>query len=108
MAEHQRRFVVRWLKERLAGRPNRADLMQELKRWLYEHRILIPQDRTLTPLLLQAARDVETTLADSLVQAFSEATLDRWGRVLPIEAVSWIACHQASSFVSRQYIGQKT
>jgi hypothetical protein len=26
MAEHQRRHVVRWLKERLAGRPNRVDL----------------------------------------------------------------------------------
>ncbi|CAE6723466.1 Tn3 family transposase ISBusp1 [Paraburkholderia nemoris] len=55
MAEHQRRYVVRWLKERLAGRPNRADLMQELKRWLYEHRILIQQDRALTPLLVQVA-----------------------------------------------------
>jgi TnpA family transposase len=83
MAEHQRRYVVRWLKERLAGRPNRADLMQELKRWLYEHRILIQQDRALTPLLVQAARDVEATLTGSLVHAFSEATLDRWGSLLP-------------------------
>jgi TnpA family transposase len=83
MAEHQRRYVVRWLKERLGGRPNRADLMQELKRWLYEHCILIQQDRALTPLLVQAARDVETTLTGSLVHAFSEATLDRWGSLLP-------------------------
>ncbi|MGF6736062.1 hypothetical protein OKW50_008235 [Paraburkholderia youngii] len=59
MAEHQRRYVVRWLKERLSGRPNRADLMQELKRWLYEHGILIQQDRALKPLVVQAARDVE-------------------------------------------------
>jgi hypothetical protein len=41
MAEHQRRYVVRWLKERLSGRPERGRLLHELKRWLYEHRILI-------------------------------------------------------------------
>jgi len=80
MAEHQRRYVVRWLKERLSGRPNRADLMQELKRWPYEHRILIQQDRALKPLLVQAARDVETALGAGLLQAFGEATLERWGR----------------------------
>ena len=82
MAEHQRRYVVRWLKERLSGRPNRADLMQELKRWLYEHRILIQQDRALKPLLVQAARDIETALGASLLQAFGETTLERWASLL--------------------------
>jgi hypothetical protein len=47
MAEHQRRYVVRWLNERLTGRPERGDLLYELKRWLYEHRILIGHDRLL-------------------------------------------------------------
>lgn len=41
MAEHQRRYVTRWLKERLTGQPSRTELFHELKRWLYEHRILL-------------------------------------------------------------------
>ncbi len=58
MAEHQRRYVVRWLKERLTGRPDRGDLLYELKRWLYEHRILIVHDRLLSRFIVRAGRDV--------------------------------------------------
>ena len=58
MAEHQRRYVVRWLKERLTGRPDRGDLLYELKRWLYEHRILIVHDRLLSRFIIRAGRDV--------------------------------------------------
>ena len=60
MAEHQRRYVVRWLKERLTGRPDRGDLLYELKRWFYEHRILIVHDRLLRRLIMgveQAERE---------------------------------------------------
>ena len=34
-------------------------MLHELKRWLYEHRILLPRDRTLRELIVQAIRDVE-------------------------------------------------
>jgi hypothetical protein len=43
---------VRWLKERLTGRPERDDLLYELKRWLYEHHILIVHDRLLKRLIV--------------------------------------------------------
>ena len=82
MAEHQRRYVVRWLKERLGGRPERGDLLHELKRWLYDHRILIAHDRLLKRLIVQAVQDVERAVTDGLIGAFGDATLDHWSRLL--------------------------
>ncbi|WP_373686907.1 DUF4158 domain-containing protein [Paraburkholderia youngii] len=54
IAEHQRRYVIRWLKEQLTGRPERSQLISDLKRWCYEHRIVIPPDRTLRQFIVQA------------------------------------------------------
>jgi hypothetical protein len=82
MAEHQRRYVVRWLKERLTGRPERDDLLYELKRWLYEHHILIVHDRLLKRLIVKAGQDVEGSLTDGVIGAFGDATLDNWSRLL--------------------------
>lgn len=79
MAEHQRRYVTRWLKERLAGQPSRSDMLHELKRWLYEHRVLIPHDRALKRLISQAVEVSEAALTDALVLAYGEASLDAWG-----------------------------
>ncbi|MCZ3114930.1 hypothetical protein NYZ21_21065, partial [Acinetobacter baumannii] len=75
--------VTRWLKERLAGQPSRSDLLHELKRWLYEHRILIPHDRALKRLISQAGEAFVSALADALVQAYGEVSLDAWGALLP-------------------------
>ena len=83
MTEHQRRYLMRWLKSTLSGRQDRNGLLHELKRWLYEHRILLPRDRTLRELIVQAVRDVEATLTVELTQAFGETTLERWGKLLP-------------------------
>ncbi|CAB3807830.1 Tn3 family transposase ISBusp1 [Paraburkholderia ultramafica] len=83
MTEHQRRYVMRWLKSALSGRQDRNGLLHELKRWLYEHRILLPRDRTLRELIVQVIRDVEAEFTGELMQALGEATLDRWGQLLP-------------------------
>ena len=83
MTEHQRRYVMRWLKAEISGRQDRKGVLHELKRWLYEHRILLPRDRTLRELIVQAIREVEAALTGELMQAFGEATLDRWGKLLP-------------------------
>lgn len=83
MAEHQRRYVVRWLKERLSGRQDRSTALFDLKQWFYEHRILIVQDRVLRQLIVLAVQDVEATLTRRLEDAFGDATLDQWGVLLP-------------------------
>ncbi|MFS8979338.1 DUF4158 domain-containing protein [Cupriavidus necator] len=71
-----------WLKERLTGQPSRSELFHELKRWLYEHRILIPHDRALKRLISQAVATAETALAVALVRAYGAASLDVWGTSL--------------------------
>jgi len=65
-----RRYVVRWLKGRLTGRPERGDLLYELKRWLYERHILIVHDRLLKRLIVKAGQDVEESLIDGVIGAF--------------------------------------
>lgn len=40
LSEHQRRYVVRWLRETFAGRTETTSLLTDLKRWFYDHRIL--------------------------------------------------------------------
>lgn len=83
MAEHQRRYVIRWLKERLSGRQDRSTALFDLKQWLYEHRVLIVHDRALRHLIVQAVQDVETALTHRLEAAFGAAALDQWGMLLP-------------------------
>ncbi len=83
MAEHQRRYVVRWLKERLSGRQDRSMALFDLKEWLYEHRVLIVHDRLLRQLIVQAVQDVENSLTCRLETAFGAASLDQWGMLLP-------------------------
>ncbi|WP_254615767.1 hypothetical protein [Cupriavidus basilensis] len=70
MAEPRRRYVTRWVKERLAGQPSRSELLHELKRWLYEQRILIQHDRALKRLISQAVEASEKALANALMQAY--------------------------------------
>ncbi|MFS8981712.1 hypothetical protein PO002_46620, partial [Cupriavidus necator] len=53
MTEHQRRYAVRGLKAATSGGQDRKGLLQDLKRWLYEHRILLQRDRTLRQLVVQ-------------------------------------------------------
>ncbi|HUL64683.1 MAG TPA: DUF4158 domain-containing protein [Burkholderiaceae bacterium] len=82
MAERQRRYVVRWLKERLTGRPNRGDLLYELKRWLYEHRILFVHDRLLRRFIITAVQDVLESLTNGLIGVFGDTPLNHWSRLL--------------------------
>lgn len=82
MTEHQRRYVVRWLREALTGRANATGLLPELKRWFYEHRILLIADRELKRFIAQAARDREAQLLDAVTKAFGTERLAEWDQAL--------------------------
>ncbi|MDG0854458.1 Tn3 family transposase [Roseateles puraquae] len=82
LTEHQRRYVVRWLRETLQGRAGVSSLLGELKQWFYEHRILLIADRELKRLISQAHRDQEQQLGDELIKTYSLPTLDQWAKVL--------------------------
>ncbi|MBU9546209.1 Tn3 family transposase [Burkholderia multivorans] len=82
IAEHQRRYVIRWLKEQLTGRPERGQLTNDLKRWFYDHRIVIPPERMLRQFVVQAVRDIEGQLHGALEHAVGMEKLESWARVL--------------------------
>jgi hypothetical protein len=99
IAEHQRRYVIRWLKEQLTGRPERSQLMSDLKRWFYEHRIVIPPDRMLRQLVVQAVHDVEASLHETLQQALGTDKLDQLGS--HSRAAAWRPYKSAALVVGR-------
>ncbi|MEQ5844410.1 MULTISPECIES: Tn3 family transposase [Paraburkholderia] len=82
IAEHQRRYVIRWLKEQITGRPGRGQLLSELMRWFYEHRIVIPPERVLKQFIVQAVRDTEGLLRDALERSYGIEKLEHWARIL--------------------------
>lgn len=82
MTEHQRRYVVRWLRETLNGRSDRTSLLPELMRWFYDHRILQIAPRELKSLIANAQKDHETQLLKSLELAYGQEKLQEWERSL--------------------------
>jgi len=50
-------------RERPHGRPSCGDLLRELRRWLYDHRILISHDRLLKRLIVQAMHHLDERFA---------------------------------------------
>lgn len=78
MTEHQRRYVVRWLREILAGRGGINGLLPELKRWFYEHQILLIADRELKRFIAEAVRDREAQLLQASMKAYGAERLTEW------------------------------
>jgi TnpA family transposase len=94
MTEHQRRYLVRWLKEMLNGRPNSTMLLNQVKTWLYEHRILIAGDRFLRTLIAEAVRTHEDRLEEVLLDTVGSALLDYWSERLVARTQSRISLQE--------------
>ncbi len=82
LTEHQRRYVVRWLREALEGSTSGGSILPELKRWFYEHRILLVADRELKRLIVGATVDIEQNLVSGLEVAYKSTSLERRGAQL--------------------------
>jgi hypothetical protein len=82
MTEPQRRHAAHWLKQTLFGCSNRDTLLGQLKRWLYEQRILIAHERELKRLIAEAVKQHEAELEATLLRVIGEAMLDQWGQQL--------------------------
>lgn len=83
MRENQRRYVVRWIKEFLTGRPDTSSLLVQVKKWLYEHAILIPHDRELKRLIVSAVNGHEEGLEATLIDDLGPNLIDHWAKELP-------------------------
>ncbi len=105
MTEHQRRYVVRWLRETLTGRAGGGTVLPELKRWFYDHQILLIADRELKRLITGAQRDHETQLTEALVGAYKSERLSTWDDTLtsstiegtPMQSWLWSAPRKQST-----------
>ena len=82
LSEHQRRYVTRWLREALVGSGSSGSLLTDLKRWFYDHRILLIADRELKRLIAAARADQLAQLSETLVAVYGARRLTQWGDTL--------------------------
>jgi hypothetical protein len=82
MTEHQRRALVRVLRDEVAHSANRERLLLHARHWLYEHRLLIVHDRVIRSLVAAALTELEAVTAQSIRAAAPAATLKRWSSAL--------------------------
>jgi hypothetical protein len=78
MTQHQRRALLRALKDEVLRCSDRERLLAHARRWLYEHRRLIVHDRALRRLVSSALTEVEAETAASIRGAVAPAIWQRW------------------------------
>lgn len=66
MTEHQRRALVRVLRDEVAHSADRERLLLRARHWLYEHRLIIVHDRAIRALVAAALAELEATTAQAI------------------------------------------
>jgi hypothetical protein len=82
MSEHQRRALVRVLRDEVAQSADRERLLLQAPHWLYEHRLLIVHDRVIRSLVAAVLTELETATAQAIRAAVPAAMLRRWASSL--------------------------
>ena len=111
MTEHQRRYVVRWLRETLNGRSDHTSLLPETKRWFYDHRILQIAPRELKSLIATALKEHEAQLLKAIEHAYGQQKLQEWEVALnsktadgtPLQSWLWAAPLKQSTVQITQF-----
>ncbi len=111
MTEHQRRYVVRWLRETLNGRSDHTSLLPETKRWFYDHRVLQIAPRELKSLIATALKDHEAQLLKAIEHAYGQQKLQEWELALnsktedgtPLQSWLWAAPLKQSTVQITQF-----
>jgi hypothetical protein len=78
MTEHQRRALVRVLRDEVAHRADREQLLVHARQWLYDHRLLVVRDRVIRALVAAALVELEGVTADAIHTTVPAATLKHW------------------------------
>jgi hypothetical protein len=82
MTEHQRRALVRVLRDEVAHSADRERLLLHARHWLYEHRLLIVHDRVIRGLVAAALTELEAVTAQAIRAAVPAVMLKRWASAL--------------------------
>ena len=78
MTEHQRRALVRTLRDEVARCADRDQLLVFARRWLYQSKILIPRDRDIRVLVTAALGQLEEETAETIATVAPPELLVRW------------------------------
>ncbi len=77
MTEHQRRALVRILRDEVAHCADRERLLIHARQWLYEHRLLIVHDRAIRTLVAAALVELDSETATTIRASVPGPTLKR-------------------------------
>ncbi|QBB70742.1 Tn3 family transposase [Pseudolysobacter antarcticus] len=78
MSEHRRRALVRYLRLEVLSEFDRHRLMTQVKSWLYDHRILIENERTLRSVIDAGLKLAEADLGTTIQKEVPESMLQVW------------------------------
>ncbi len=78
MTEHQRRALVRILRDEVAHSADRERLLLRARHWLYEHRLIIVHDRAIRALVAAALAELEAATAQAICAGVPAVILKRW------------------------------
>lgn len=78
MTEHQRRALVRTLRDEVARCADRDQLLVFARRWLYQSKILILRDRDIRVLVTAALGQLEEETAETIATVVPPELLARW------------------------------
>ncbi len=80
VTEAQRRALVRAINAELSRTSDRQRLLQFARRWLFDHKQIIPRERELRAYIAKAIRQHEATLVSEIVGAIDPDLLAQWKR----------------------------
>ena len=78
MSEHQRRSLVRELRDEVARCADRDQLLVRARQWLYENKLVIVHERAIRSLIASALTQLEAETGAAIAASVDPATLDRW------------------------------
>jgi hypothetical protein len=78
MSEHQRRSLVRELRDEVARCADRDQLLVRARQWLYKSKLLIVHERAIRSLIASALTQLEVETGAAIAADVDPALLDRW------------------------------
>ena len=78
MSEHQRRSLVRELRDEVARCADRDKLLVRARQWLYKNKLVIVHERAIRTLIAAALAQLEVETGTAIAASVDPATLDRW------------------------------
>ena len=78
MSEHQRRALVRELREAVSRCADRDQLLIRARQWLHQHRLLIVHERAIRTLIAAALKQLEAETGAAIHTLVGQTRLERW------------------------------